>query len=404
MAARRSAFQALLFFVGLFLTCMCCLMLQIVETRILSVIAFYHLAFFAISMAMFGMTAGSLLVYFKAHLFPPQQLLANLSWIGSWFSVAVVVSTLLMISLAVVSTTHDPGMSVLAWLNMIAILVPPYVFAGMAVSLALTRSPWRVGLEYGVEMIGAASGCLIVLALLQWLDGISALIAVGAIAAAGAACFAGARKADIPAVPAPGARQLAKFGPIRHPAALAALFAILAGVNTAIQPYGLRLSIAHNHIETDTTPSTIRWNSFSRVKASQDEVESPRMWGPSPKMPNTLVSERTMDIDGDAGTGINPFSGNLTELDFLRYDVTNLAYAIRTQGRAAIIGVGGGRDLLPAYIYGFRDVTGVELNPIFVDLLTKRFRDYNQLADLPGMRLFVDERGVGLLVHPSNSI
>ena len=52
------------FLAGLFLVCMCVLMLQIVETRILSVISFYHLAFFAISMAMFGMTAGSLIVYF----------------------------------------------------------------------------------------------------------------------------------------------------------------------------------------------------------------------------------------------------------------------------------------------------------------------------------------------------
>jgi spermidine synthase len=391
MLAQRSALQAPLFFVGLFLTCMCCLMLQIIETRILSVIAFYHLAFFAISMAMFGMTAGSLLIYFKARLFPPEHLFANLSWIGSWFSVAVVVSTLLMISMAVVSTTHDPGMSVLLWLNMIAILVPPYVFAGMAVSLALTRSPWQVGLVYGVDMIGAASGCLIVLALLQWLDGVSALIAVGAIAAAGAACFAAARRVDTSAAAVGDARASAWVGPIRHPAALAALFAILAGANAAIQPYGLRLSIAHNRVETDATPSAMRWNSFSRVKAAQEEFGPPAMWGPSPRMPSTLAAERYMDIDGDAGTAIYRFLGNLAELDFLRYDVTNLAYAIRGQGRAAIIGVGGGRDLLSAYVYGFRDVTGVELNPIFVDLLTNRFRNYNHLADLPGLRLFVDE-------------
>ena len=44
---------------------MCVLMLQIIETRILSVISYYHLAFFSISMAMFGMTAGSLFVYFR---------------------------------------------------------------------------------------------------------------------------------------------------------------------------------------------------------------------------------------------------------------------------------------------------------------------------------------------------
>ena len=45
------------FWRGLFLICMCSLMLQILETRLISVIAWYYLAFFAISMAMFGMTA-----------------------------------------------------------------------------------------------------------------------------------------------------------------------------------------------------------------------------------------------------------------------------------------------------------------------------------------------------------
>ena len=44
------------FLVGLFLICMCALMLQIIETRILSVVAYYYLAFFAIGMAIFGGT------------------------------------------------------------------------------------------------------------------------------------------------------------------------------------------------------------------------------------------------------------------------------------------------------------------------------------------------------------
>jgi hypothetical protein len=42
---------------------MCGLMLQNVETRILSVISYYYLAFSAISMATFGMTAGSLFAH-----------------------------------------------------------------------------------------------------------------------------------------------------------------------------------------------------------------------------------------------------------------------------------------------------------------------------------------------------
>ena len=44
------------FYTGVFLTCLCVMGLQIVETRLLSVVTNYHLAFFSISMAMFGMT------------------------------------------------------------------------------------------------------------------------------------------------------------------------------------------------------------------------------------------------------------------------------------------------------------------------------------------------------------
>ena len=53
------------FYAGVFLLCMSVLMQQIVQTRILSVMAYYHLAFFSISMAMFGLTAGALWVYFR---------------------------------------------------------------------------------------------------------------------------------------------------------------------------------------------------------------------------------------------------------------------------------------------------------------------------------------------------
>ena len=86
------------FLLGLFLICMCTLMLQIIETRILSIISWYYLAFFAISMAMFGMTAGSLSVYFKERWFPAERLFENMVWICSSFAIAVEVSTLLLIS------------------------------------------------------------------------------------------------------------------------------------------------------------------------------------------------------------------------------------------------------------------------------------------------------------------
>lgn len=128
------------FLIGLFLVCMCGLMLQIIETRILSVISYYHLAFFAISMAMFGMTGGSLFVYFRQSWFPSERLLENMVWICAAFGLAVVITALLLISTVVIGSGKIIESFLLAlpiialgWLKLILILATPYFFAGMAI-------------------------------------------------------------------------------------------------------------------------------------------------------------------------------------------------------------------------------------------------------------------------------
>ena len=138
----------------------------------------------------------------------------------------------------------------------------------------------------------------------------------------------------------------------------------------------------------------IKWNSFSRIAAAMPIMGPPYLWGPSPVMPRgSAIEQRELTIDGMAGTWMPKYSDAPGRMDFLRYDVTNLAYYARHEGRSAVIGVGSGRDMLSAYLFGFRDITGVELNPIFVDLLTNpaKLRAYAGVADLPGTRFVVDD-------------
>ncbi len=388
------------FLIGVFLTCSCGLMLQIVETRLISVILWYHMAFFAISMAMLGMTAGSLLIYFRSDLFPGERLFENLVWIGAAFSISVVLSTLSLITtIAPVGIANTLLMTGVVWLKLILILLPPYVLAGMAISLALTRSPYPVGVVYGIDLLGAASGCLIILVLLSWADAISVLFLVAALAAIGAACFGIARRMSAENDPPRlGFRWLGRRG---RPLILAVVFGLIAVGNAAIQPTtldtpfggylgGLAPLMSKSELDLHA-PQLARWNTYSRIKVGYESLGSPAIYGPSPTMPAKIASQRWLGIDGAAETVMYRFDGDLSKLEFLQYDITNIAYAIRHQGRSAVIGVGGGRDLLSAYLFGFRDVTGVELNPIFIDLLTRQFRDYNRLADMPGLRLFIDE-------------
>jgi len=378
------------FLTGLFLICMCGLMLQIIETRVLSVISYYYLAFFAIAMAMFGMTAGSLFVYFRESLFPRQRLFENLVWISSAFAISVVVSAVVAITTVLTGFSRKTEllMTAVQWGKLVFILATPYVFAGMAIALALTRSPWPVPLVYGVDLVGAATGCLVVLVVLTLIDSVSAWLLVGALGALAAVFFSqawrAANQAEEPQL------TIARVPVLGRPWILAVSFAVLALANVAIQPYGLKLSIVKEQLEDAEKAPIVLWNSFSRIDVGPTK-QWLSMWGPSPTMPTIEFEERNMQIDGSAGSPIYRFDGDLSKLEFLKYDITNLAYSIRHDGRAAVIGVGGGRDLLSAKYFGFRDVTGVELNPIFVNLLTDSLRDYNRVADLPGVQLYIDE-------------
>jgi len=231
---------------------------------------------------------------------------------------------------------------------------------------------------------------------LTFIDTVSALFLVGTVGALAAIAFSSARRVS-GSLGTPSL-SVARLRILARPAILATALALFALGNAAIQPYGLKLSVVKNGLESmipgaqgTNVSEFVRWNSFSRINVGPSSSGAPSMWGPSSETSPSIIDQRWMAIDGSAGTAIYRFDGDFAKLGFLRYDVTNLIYSIHHSGRAAVIGVGGGRDLLSAYLFGFRDITGVELNPIFIDLLSKVFRSYNHLADLKGIRFFVDE-------------
>ena len=173
---------------GVFFITFAVLVFQIVQTRILSVVAWYYLAFFAISVAMLGMTAGAVWVYLRRDRVSPDNLATWLSDTSLLTAVAMPASVAVQFSLI---TTLAPTLtSLLSVALLMAVMCAPYVFAGITVSLALTRSPFPVGLVYAVDLLGAALGCAAVVGILDVLDGPTAILAAGLAAAVAALSFA----------------------------------------------------------------------------------------------------------------------------------------------------------------------------------------------------------------------
>src|SRR5262249_28267102 len=133
------------FLVGVFLTSMCGLMLQIVQTRVLSVIGNYTLAFFAIGVAMLGLTAGALLVFYRFDTsYAPARLSSALTRVMCSFAWSVLGSFGVLLNLAIIPTFEPTLSFVASWTLTLLVLLPPYVLLGVAVSLALTRSSQRI--------------------------------------------------------------------------------------------------------------------------------------------------------------------------------------------------------------------------------------------------------------------
>jgi hypothetical protein len=378
-------FQRLSFYAGLFLVTAATLMLQILETRIYSVISWYHLAFFVISIAMFGLTAGAVWVYRQGAAIHPGNLGYYLTGASLLFAVTTVLSLAIQFTIATAPQITLTG--VMVWGELAIIMALPFFFSGVVVSLALTRSPYPVGRVYGVDLVGAAVGCLGVMLVLNVVDGSTAVLWVAVGIALAALAFASSGLGSVAPQGAPGTRLL------RWRALVMLALLGLAVVNGATNR-GLRPLVVKGGIENLDNIAYEGWNSFSRIIADTSQVDFPKMWGPSSKLPpDTQVEQRNLNIDGAAGTVMYRFDGDLQQVAFLKYDVTNLAYFLPDRHKGAVIGVGGGRDILSARLFGVTDVTGVEINPIFIKLLTESsgFADYNRLADLDGVHFVVDE-------------
>jgi len=337
-------------YLGVALTTLATLVLELALTRIFSVVFYYHFAFLAISIALFGLGAGGVFSYVVAG--------RRGNFFAKLGTLAVVNAALVLIGLIFVLTRRgEPDSWTLALVYFTSAL--PFFTAGTILSLVIADTIKRVNRVYFADLLGAAAGCLALIPLLELFGGPNTVIAAGLLFALSGIVWyslAGAVKWRNAAI------------------AVSAAVLVLLAIN-AWRPV-IDVKYAKGKVLRDE--HFVKWNSFSRIGVTGDRGSA------------------MVFIDADASTGIPAFDlDNLTEKERrdLLYQGPGLPYAFLPGAKALIIGSGGGWDVARALASGSRDVTGVEINPIIATtIMRERFPHYSlNLYNRPEVRIVVED-------------
>jgi SAM-dependent methyltransferase len=350
LAGRQGSWAFL--YAAIVLTAAAALITEISFTRIFSVVFYYHFAFLAVSVALFGLGAGGVIAYYFAER--GKALYRRLGLLSLADAAAVAGA----LAVAVRAGGWQAGFPTYATVYFVTAV--PFVFSGIILSLVIAETVERVDRIYFFDLLGAAAGCLLVLPFLNLMGGPGAILGAAVLLAAAAAVWFG----------------LAGAWAGRAVAATVAL----ALVGLIVANRSLRLVDVTAAKGRDLGRELfVQWNSFSRVSLMRAGSGEP-----------------VILIDADSSSRIptfDPLALSPEERERLLLEGPGYAFRLRPGGRTLVIGAGGGWDVARALASGSRDVTAVEINPIIADtIMLGRFRELSRGLFLrPGVRVVVED-------------
>ena len=168
----------------------CALALQVLLTRLLAAVLFYHFGFLVISLALLGTGAGGLLLYVRPRWFERPTVEAALA---RWS--AVLALLLVAVPALLVRVSYDFGDKIdwplVKGLGLVCILAAlPFTAAGIVIALAIREYTRHAPRVYAADLAGAALGAALVVPLMWISDPATLTVALGGAAAAAAVLFA----------------------------------------------------------------------------------------------------------------------------------------------------------------------------------------------------------------------
>src|SRR3954464_16004672 len=168
------------------------LMTELALTRIFSVVMYYHFAFLAISIALFGLSASGVFAYVARRRLDRHSIDTLLSVQSLVYAATTIVALFWLVRLRV-GLSYSPQNLVLM-LTIYALAALPFFAGGLVVTLAISRLSARINAVYAADLIGAAGGCLVLIPLLDRLGAPGVVLTAAALSIAAAILFASRRR------------------------------------------------------------------------------------------------------------------------------------------------------------------------------------------------------------------
>ena len=329
------------------------LLLELGLTRLFSVVLFYHFAFLAISIALLGLGAGAVFACLRRE------------WLSRWstgqLGAALCAVNALVIVAVLEIVVHSAVSLHLNWPNFWRLTViylasaVPFFMTGLLFSVVFARHHQHIAQLYGADLLGGSLACLALVPVLNFIGGPNTILFAALSVAVAAIAWAERGKRLIPAC-----------------VAVALLILIAANYRNQL------IDVVYAKGMKREAPLYVRWNAISRVEVDQQGTG------------------RAIVIDADAQTSLmntDPHHWSEGYRRNLMSAAPSVANVLRPHGDFAIIGPGGGVDVLRAVANGSGNVTGIEINPIIANnIMRDHFADYTyHLYQVPEVHLHVSD-------------
>jgi hypothetical protein len=331
------------------------LLLELALTRLFSVVLFYHFAFLAISIALLGLGAGGVFAYLlrgRLAAVETRRLASRICVLNS-----VIVFIVLEIVLHIPVSLEVTGKNFLQLTVMYLTAAVPFFLTGLLVSVIFARESSHIPRLYAADLCGGALACLVIVPLLNGLGGPNAILCSSIILAISAILWSESRCL----------RRMAG-------GLLLILVLLIAGNHSG---RFIDVVYAKGMFRDPAWVEFARWNAISRVEVDRQG------------------QAKAVVIDADASTYIMNADVAKWHQTEWEHDLMSappaLANVVRPHGQFAIIGPGGGVDVLRAVANGSPNVTGIEINPIIATTIMRdRYADYAQhLYERPEVHIHV---------------